>query len=921
MKKLFLLDAYSLIYRSYYAFIKNPRMNSKGQNTSATFGFILTLEDILTKEKPSHIAVVFDPPGPTFRHEIYKEYKAQRPPTPEDIKLSVPFIKQIIEAYNIPIIEVEGYEADDVIATLAIKAANSGYKVYMMTPDKDYCQIVNDEILLYKPKRSGNDAEILGIKEVNEKFGIENPSQVIDILALMGDSSDNIPGAKGIGEKTAQKLIKEFKSVENLIENTDKLKGSVKTKVENSLNAIKLSKTLVTIVKDIDIAFEEKKYETETPDLTKLFGIFDELEFKTLVPRIKNRVNPSEGKYVQSSLFDMATPDAAKVTEPQYKTIKDTVHEYVTLSDKNDIDHLIENLSNQDIFCFDTETTGLEPHTSDIVGISFSYQTNKGYYLPLPKDENETNETIDYFKPVFENENITKCGQNLKFDILMLKKYDVDVKGKIFDTMLAHYLLNPDQRHNLDYLSETFLQYKPISIESLIGKKGKAQLSMRSVKPEKVAEYAIEDADLAWQLKLIFEKSLSKEELDKLFAEIETPLVPVLAEMEYAGVRIDKKALGEYANELSEKIKNIEQEIINHAGIEFNVASPKQLGEVLFDRMKIIDNPKKTKSKQYSTSEQELSKLKNTHPIISKILEFRSLQKLLNTYVGSLPDLINTKTGKLHTSFNQAVTSTGRLSSANPNLQNIPIRTAEGRKIRESFVPSDDDHVLLAADYSQIELRLMAHLSNDKGMIEAFTRGEDIHAATAAKIYKKTQEEVTREMRSNAKSANFGIIYGISSFGLAQNLNISRTEAKQLIDGYFNSYPDVKTYMDSMIASARKNGHVKTIFGRKRDLKDINSRNSMVRGIAERNAINAPIQGSAADIIKLAMIKIHNEIKCQNFKTKMILQVHDELVFDVLKSELDEIKTLVKNEMENVVDLKVPLIVDMNSGVNWLEAH
>ncbi len=919
-KKLFLIDAYSLIFRAYYAFINNPRINSKGQNTSAIFGFTNSLNEILRKENPSHIAVVFDPPGGSFRKELYPEYKANRGATPEDIIFAVPHIKAIIEGFRIPVIEIQNYEADDTIGTLAKKAEKEGFDVYMMTPDKDYGQLVSDKIKMYKPGRKGKPVEIVGQKEICDYYGISNPVQVIDILALWGDASDNVPGVPGIGEKTAAKLIAQFGSVEKLVLNVNLLKGKQKENVIASKELVKLSKILVTIPLDVPVELEVEKLERKEPDKEKLQKIFDELEFKTMASSILGTQKTQENKKTEEK-------NTGEVTEEQvgtpgtYQTIKTVEHDYQLVEKEDEIEKLILSLSRQKEFCFDTETTGLDYHTVELTGIAFSWEKNKAYYVYLPEDLEKSKKLVLKFKDLFASENILKVGQNLKFDMQMLKSYGVEVAGPYFDTMIAHYLLQPEQRHNFDFLVETYLNYHPVEIEELIGPKGKDQKTMRDVDPQLIKEYAGEDADLTLQLKVVLEKLLEKNGFTELFKTVEIPLLPVLADIEFEGVKLDKENLANYSKELTEKIKKVESEIYALAETEFNIASPKQLGEILFEKMKIIPNPKKTKTGQYSTSEQELQKLQSKHKIIDKILNFRTLQKLLSTYVDALPKLINEKTGKVHTSFNQTVAATGRLSSTNPNLQNIPIRTAEGREIRKAFVASGDDKILFAADYSQIELRLIAAMSEDENMISAFKNNEDIHAATASKVFNVEQSEVSKDMRSQAKSANFGIIYGISSFGLAQNIGISRSEAKSLIDNYFTTYPKVKQYMEKQIAFARDNEYVSTLFGRKRYLPDINSRNAVVRGVAERNAINAPIQGTAADIIKIAMAKIHTRFKEENIKSKMILQVHDELVFDVYKEELERVKQLVKVEMETAAQLSVPLTVDIGTGTNWLEAH
>ena len=925
-KKLFLLDAYALIYRSYYAFIRNPRFNSKGMNTSAIFGFVNTLEEILKKEQPTHIAVVFDPPYPTFRNEMYAEYKANREETPEDIRKSVPIIKQIIEAYNIPILEVPGFEADDVVGTTAALAEKNGFVTYMMTPDKDFCQLVTEKVLIYKPTRSGNEAEIWGIDEVRKNFQVSEPIQVIDVLGLWGDASDNVPGAPGIGEVTSKKLIGEFGSIEKLYENLDKLKPKIQDILLNNKEKIELSKILVTIKQDVPLKVDFDSLKAGEINSETVKALFEELEFKTLMQRIIPESSTPRESAVQGMLFgsETAEPEPETPREESYKnlaTIENTKHDYRLVQTAEERKALISKLSAQASFCFDTETSGLEVHTSDLVGLSFCIKAHEAWYVSVSGSFEEIREVLEEFRGLFENTGILKIGQNIKFDILALKKYDISVKGPLFDTMLAHYLLKPDLRHNLNYLAEIYLSYLPVSIEELIGKKGKNQLNMRDVDIEAVKEYAAEDADITWQLKEILEKELADSGLTKLFEEIEMPLVYVLAEMEWTGIRIDSGILEYYAVELNAETEILEKEIFEMAGMKFNLQSPKQLGEILFDKMKIISNPSKTKTKQYSTGEEVLEKIADKHPIIAKILEYRGLKKLISTYVEALPRLVNEKTGKIHTSYNQAIASTGRLSSTNPNMQNIPIREERGREIRKAFVPSDEKHILLAADYSQIELRLMAHMSGDEAMIEAFRNSEDIHAATAAKIHGLKQDEVTREMRSQAKTANFGIIYGISAFGLSQRLNISREEAKKLIDGYFSTYPGVKTYMDNNIHMAREKGFVETIMGRRRTLTDINSRNAIVRGMAERNAINAPIQGSAADIIKLAMINILKRFEKERFLSKLVLQVHDELVFDVLKSELETVKKIAREEMENAVLLTVPLTVDLGTGENWLEAH
>ncbi len=923
-KKLFLLDAYALIYRSYYAFIKNPRINSKGLNTSAIFGFVNTLEDVLKKEQPTHIAVGFDPAGPTFRHKAYEQYKAQREATPEDIRKAIPIIKDIIKAYNIPIIEVAGYEADDVIGSMAQLAEKAGYDTYMMTPDKDYGQLVSDHIFIYKPKYGSNGFEIRGIEEIKQKFGIEQPKQVIDILGLMGDASDNIPGCPGIGEKTATKLIQEFGSIEELLNNTDKLKGALRKKVEENIEQIKFSKFLATIKTDVPLTFDEEELCRCPVNANRLREIFDELEFKNLAERVLSEtINKTTitNTPIQGSLFDVFTADSQD--EKKYSILselKSTPHNYYLIDNENKMRDLAQKLNLADSFAFDTETTGIEPMRVELVGLSFSLQENEAYYIPIPPNKEEAKLIVNIFKEALENTNSLKIGQNIKYDYIVLRNYGVTVKGQFFDTMIAHYLLQPEQRHNMDYLAEVYLHYKTIPIEDLIGPKGKGQLSMRDVPLEKICEYAAEDADITLKLKNILEKELHKENLENLFYTIEMPLVRVLSEMEITGVNVDTEVLSQYSLLLSNKIDILEKEIYEMAGTEFNVSSAKQVGEILFDKLKIDEKAKKTKTGQYSTTEEVLEKLRSKHPIVGKILEQRGIRKLLSTYINALPELINPITGKIHTSFNQTVTATGRLSSSNPNLQNIPIRDDEGKEIRRAFIP-DKNCVFFSADYSQIELRIMADLSGDQNMIDAFCSGEDIHAITASKIYKIPISEVSKDMRRKAKTANFGIIYGISVFGLSDRLNIPRSEAKELINGYFETYPHIKEYMNKSIDIAREKGYVETISGRKRMLPDINSKNAIVRGYAERNAINAPIQGSAADIIKIAMVRIYNRFEQEGLRSKMILQVHDELNFNVYTDEIEKVCNIVKEEMENAYKLKVPLIADSGIGKNWLEAH
>ena len=927
MDKLFLLDAYALIYRAYYALIKSPRINSKGFNTSAILGFVNTLEDVLKKESPTHIGVAFDPSGPTFRHEAYKEYKAQREETPEAIRLSVPIIKDIIRAYKIPILEVPGYEADDVIGTLATEAGKRGITTYMMTPDKDYGQLVSENVFMYRPKYGDKEFDIMGIEEVKAKFNIESTSQVIDMLGLMGDSSDNIPGCPGVGEKTAQKLISEFGSIENLLEHTDQLKGAIKTKVESNVEKIKFSKFLATIKTDVPIELDMDSLKRETPDEEKLRSIFEELEFRTLLERVfksdkKPAAKPApEKQALQGDLFGFFADDNTEEQKnSSLKRLEDTDYDYQLIDTEDKINDFLRIILTKEIISLDTETTGTDAMSAELVGMSFSYKENQAFYVPVPQDREEAQKIVDKFKPVFENVKSIKVGQNIKYDMIVLGNYGVSIKGQMFDTMIAHYVLQPELHHGMDYLAEVYLKYDTIKIEELIGAKGKNQRNMRDLSPTDIYKYACEDADVTLKLKNILEKELETNGVKELFEEIEMPLVPVLAYIERNGVRIDTEALKETSRHFTIRMREIEEEIYKLAGMEFNVSSPKQVGEVLFDRLKILEKAKKTKTGQYVTSEEVLESLKGKHQIVEKILDYRGLKKLLSTYVDALPELINPKTGRIHTSFNQTVTATGRLSSSNPNLQNIPVRDDDGKEIRKAFIP-DDGCEFFSADYSQIELRIMAHLSEDDNMIEAFREEQDIHAATAAKIYKINIDEVTREQRSKAKTANFGIIYGISVFGLAERLNVDRKEAKELIDGYFENYPKVKAYMDESIRSARDKGYIETIFKRKRYLPDINSRNAVVRGYAERNAINAPIQGSAADIIKVAMIRIYKRFMDEGIKSKMILQVHDELNFSVLREEKEKVQQIVISEMEAAYKMKVPLLADCGWGQNWLEAH
>ncbi len=952
MKKLFLIDAYAIIYRAYYAFIRAPRINSKGLNTSAIYGFVNTIEDVLKREKPTHIAVAFDPKGKTFRHEAYELYKAQRESTPEDIRLAVPIIKKIVEAYNIPVLEVAGYEADDVIGTMAKLAEKEGFEVFMLTPDKDYGQLVSDHISMYRPRHTGG-FEVMGPDEIRAKYDLDSHEQVIDLLGLMGDASDNIPGCPGVGEKTAVKLLKEFGSIDQLLLNTDQLKGALKTKVEENKEMIIFSRFLATIKTDVPIVFDEKSLELEPVNEPALKQLFEELEFRTMTqnkfgktfsslppdePTTSIQFARPKSPTGQTSLFDAfdeaekpenqqkinsATTPVQEIEIPESNallTLKNVLHKYILVDTKVKRADLVSKLFMQKSVCFDTETTGVDVFTADLVGMSFCFSKGEAYYVSLPSDRDEVTAILNEFKAFFGSQHIEKIGQNMKFDLLMLAMYGIELKGKMFDTMIAHYLLQPELRHGMDYLAEIYLRYRTIHYEDLVGAKGKNQIDIRFVDLDLLCDYAAEDADITFQLKQILEKEISVNGLEKLFYEIEMPLMKVLAAMEQNGVRIDSEALKQSSEILTREMLSMEKEIHEMAGYEFNVSSPAQVGEILFDRLKLDEKAKKTKTGQYSTSEDVLEKIRSKHPIIGKILDYRGLKKLLSTYIDALPMLINHKTGKVHTSFNQTVTSTGRLSSTNPNLQNIPIRDAQGKEIRKAFIP-DAGCVFLSADYSQIELRIMAHLSGDVNMLEAFNSGHDIHTATAAKIFKVALSEVNSDMRRKAKTANFGIIYGISTFGLAERLNIPRAEAKELIDGYFNTYPDVKRYMDNAIQRAKESGYVETIFGRKRYLADINSQNSVVRGYAERNAINAPIQGSAADIIKIAMVKIQDRISHENLRTRMTMQVHDELNFSVPSDEIEIARKVVVEEMENAVQLSVPLIADCGIGANWLEAH
>lgn len=927
--KLILIDAYAFIYRAYYAFIKNPRINSKGVNTSAAFGFVNTLEEVLKKEAPTHIAVAFDPPGGTFRHEEYEQYKAQREETPEDIRAAVPIIKDILDAYNIKMLEIPRYEADDVIGTISKLAEKESFEVYMMTSDKDYGQLTSEHIFMLKPKFMGTGFDKLDANAIMEKYGLSSPTQMIDLLGLMGDASDNIPGCPGVGQKTAQKLLSEYGSIENILDNTQNIKGALKEKLENNREQILFSKYLATIKIDVPLEFNASEFERKNPDAEKMQTIFEELEFRTLLTRVLNNAktdSPSKPKTqnqgpIQGDLFaEFADNSSDENIYSTLSELKDVPHSYYLIDNEEEITKFAAKISNLKFCSFDTETTGIDPIECNLVGMSFSFVEGEAYYIPVEQNFEKAKNRVELFRNFFENEEILKIGQNIKYDIVVLKKYGIKVKGKLFDTMIAHYLINPELRHNMDYMSENYLNYRTIRINELIGSKGKNQLSMASLSPAQVKDYACEDADITLKLKTILEEEIEKQGLNDLLYNIEQPLVYVLADMEYTGVRLDSEALKEFSAKLTQQLINIETEIFELSKVEFNINSAKQVGEVLFDQLKIVDKPKKTKTGQYVTSEEVLESMKDSHPIVAKILEYRGLKKLLSTYVDALPALISKTDGKVHTSYNQTVTSTGRLSSSNPNLQNIPIREDLGREIRRAFIP-DEGCLFFSADYSQIELRIMAHLSKDQHMIEAFRSGADIHAATAAKIYKVPIEEVDSDMRRKAKTANFGIIYGISVFGLSERLTIPRGEAKMLIDGYFESFPQVKEYMDESIKVAQEKGYVETILGRKRFLPDINSRNAVVRGYAERNAINAPIQGSAADIIKVAMNRIFERFEKENLKSKMILQVHDELNFNVCPDEVERVQQIVVEEMESAYTMDVPLRADFGIGKNWLEAH
>lgn len=932
-KKLFLLDALALIYRAYFAFSKSPRINSKGLNTSAMFGFTNTLLDVLNNEKPTHIAVAFDTSAPTARHVDFENYKAHREEMPEDLRISIPYVKKIIRAFNIPVIELDGYEADDIIGTLAKRAEEEGFNVFMMTPDKDYGQLVTEKVKMYKPAVFGNPAEVVGVEGILKKFDIKRIDQVIDILGLMGDAADNIPGIPGVGEKTASKLLHEYDTLENVLNNADNIKGKLGEKVNANKEQALLSKQLATIILDVPVEWNEKSLELEPPNEEALKELFADLEFRQLTKRVFGDPNASAisekktaTKSVQQDLFGNEIPEpeenpAETLNRQALKTINDIEHTYTLCDTKLKREALIAKLLQQKEFCFDTETTDIDANSAELVGLSISYKPHEAFYIPFTPNYDEAQSLIHEFKSVFENENIAKVGQNLKYDIIMLKWYDVQVKGKLFDTMLAHYLIEPDQRHNMDFLAEYYLHYEPIPITKLIGEKKAGQLSMRTVPLDQLVDYAAEDADVTLQLKHILEPLLHKNNLFKLFDEVEVPLMNVLVKMETEGVRIDPDFLNVMSDDLQADIITVEDKIYEACGLRFNIGSPKQLGDVLFDHLKIDDKAKKTKTGQYATGEEVLSKLEDKHPAIKLVLDYRELVKLKNTYVDTLPLMINQRTGRVHTSFMQTVAATGRLSSNNPNLQNIPIRTDRGKEIRKAFIARNDKFTLLSADYSQIELRIIAHFSEDASMIEAFKNKIDIHTATASKVYGVDIADVSSTMRRNAKMVNFGIIYGISAFGLSQRLNIPRKEAGEIIDNYFLQYPTIKSYMDESINRAREFGYVETLLGRRRYLRDINSANATVRGFAERNAINAPIQGSAADLIKVAMIDIDAAFSKENLRTKMTLQVHDELVFDVPNDELELVKPIIKQKMEGAILLKVPVDVEMGTGKNWLDAH
>ena len=945
-KRLFLLDAYALIFRGYYALIKNPRINSKGLDTSAVMGFMNSLFDVIKREKPDHLAVCFDKGGSHARTEMFEDYKGNRDETPDVIRQSIPIIQDIINAMHIPCVELEGLEADDIIGTLAKQAEKQNYQVFMVTPDKDFGQLVSENIFMYRPARMGNGIEIWGIPEVQKRFGVERPEQVIDYLGMMGDASDNIPGLPGVGDKTAKKFIAQFDSMEGLLENTDQLKGKMKEKVIENAELGRLSKKLATIFTDCAVTFDEEKYELTQPDAEKVIEIFKDLEFRRLTEQFVKMYNQEGEVSTKGLTTQQATTDKKKDTKPTagagqfslfggdgdaenisaeniqgYLNIENTPHLYQRIEPGMATELFLKKLMKQTSVCFDTETTDLNTHQAKLVGIAFSWEKGKGYYLPIAEDDEKAQETVELLRPFFESEEIEKIGQNLKYDIKVMANYDIEVKGPLFDTMLAHYIINPDMRHNMDVLAETYLNYQPVSIEKLIGKKGKNQKSMREVPVDEQTQYASEDADITLQLKQFFAEELKDADNEKLFNEIEVPLLRVLADMEMEGIRLDKDFLKTLSNALEKDILQLEKTIYEEAGEEFNIGSPKQLGEILFEKLALVEKPKKTRTGQYSTAEDVLSYLANDHQIVADVLTWRGLVKLKNTYVDALPEQIEEKTGRIHTDYMQTVAATGRLSSNNPNLQNIPIRTERGREVRKAFIPRDENYVLLAADYSQIELRIIAALSKEETMMKAFQDGEDIHATTAAKVFNVPLEEVTREQRSNAKTVNFGIIYGVSAFGLSNQTDLSRAESKDLIETYYKTYPKLRDYIDEQVEFAREHGYVSTVMGRRRYLKDINASNRMVRSGAERNAVNAPIQGSAADIIKVAMINIQEKLKAGNYKSKMLLQVHDELVFDVHKDELETLKPIIQSEMENAFKLEVPLDVELGVGQNWLEAH
>lgn len=921
MKKLYLLDAYALIFRAYYALIRSPRINSKGENTSAVFGFVNTLEELLNKEQPDYIAVAFDPSGKTFRHEAYPEYKAQREATPEDIRRSVPVIKELLRAYRIPLLEVEGFEADDVIGTAALLAAEAGVEVRMMTPDKDYAQLVRPQVFMCRPGHGSSPMEVLGPAEVCAKYGLEHPSQVIDLLGLMGDTADNIPGCPGVGEKTAAKLIQQFGSIEALLSRTDELKGALRKKVEDNAGQIRFSRFLATIRTDVPLTLDLESMERKAPDLQELKRLFEQLEFRTFLQRYFPPAAPQKKEPVQPSLFDELTgEDAGEPLQTSLKTLADVEHDYHLVDSLEEARRLCELLLTKEKVAIDTETTSTDALRARLVGMSFAIEDGKAWYVSVPRDEAETRRWLEVFRPLYEHPTLLKVGQNLKYDLTVLANYGIALCAPMFDTMLAHYLVQPELRHNMDYLAEIYLKYRTIHIDELIGPRGRTQKNMADVDPQQVCDYACEDADVTFRLQPLLEREMEENGVTSVFHDIEMPLMPVLARMERNGVALDTAALAETGRHFTARMAQLEKEIYELAGHEFNITSPRQVGEVLFNELHLNDKAKKTKSGQYSTSEEVLDSLRGKHPIVGKILDHRGLKKLLSTYIEALPQLLHPETGRLHTSFNQAVTATGRLSSSNPNLQNIPVRGDDGREIRRAFVP-EPGCIFFSADYSQIELRIMAHLSGDEHLIQDFRDGKDIHAATAARIYKKPLEEIDRDERRKAKTANFGIIYGISAFGLAERMEVSRTEAKELIDNYFQTYPKVRTYMDSSIAAARERGYIETEFHRRRYLPDITSRNAVVRGYAERNAVNAPIQGTAADIIKLAMVRIDRRFQAEGIRSKMILQVHDELNFSVLPEELEQVRRIVIEEMEAAYPMQVPLVADCGEGSNWLEAH